>query len=102
MIEGTPGRPRIQTEKQVRKKRKHMFPPSDAVFDKWLAEADNRYVRWAEECNMTREQAKMIYYYDVTVRGEMLKKYSNSSWKRLSPDMNGLNMSTSRSSWMIS
>ncbi len=72
VIEGTPGKPKIKTEKQVRKKRKHMFPPSDTVFDKWLAEADNRYVRWTKECNMTREQAKIIYYYDVTVRGEML------------------------------
>jgi outer membrane protein assembly factor BamB len=72
VIEGTPGKPRVETEKPIRKKRKHMFPPSDAVFDKWLAEADNRYVRWTEECNMTREQAKMIYYYDVTVRGQML------------------------------
>jgi len=72
VIEGTPGKPGIETAKQVRKKRKHMFPPSDAVFDKWLAEADNRYVRWTKECNMTREQAKLIYYYDVTVRDKML------------------------------
>jgi len=36
VIEGTPGKPGIETAKQVRKKRKHMFPPSDAAFDKWL------------------------------------------------------------------
>ena len=52
VIEGTPGKPRIETEKQLHKKRKHMFPPSDAAFDKWLAEADNRYVRWTRECNI--------------------------------------------------
>jgi hypothetical protein len=72
VIEAAPGKPAVETDKPARKKRKHMFPPSDAVFDKWLAEADNRYVRWTKECNMTRQQAKMIYYYDVTVRGEML------------------------------
>ena len=72
VIEGTSGKPRIETERQVRKKRKHAFPPSDTAFDKWLAEADNRYLRWTTECNMTREQAKMIYYYDVTVRRDML------------------------------
>lgn len=32
VIEGTPGKPRIEAEKRVRRKRKHRFPPLDAVF----------------------------------------------------------------------
>jgi hypothetical protein len=72
VIEGTPGVPTVEAQKQVRKKRRHLFPPSDAAFDRWLTEADNRYVLWTKECKMTREQAKIFYYYDVTVRGQML------------------------------
>ena len=73
LIEGTPGKPGIGTKKQVREKREHKFPPADAVFDKWLAEADNRYVRWTRECKMTREQAKIFYYYDVLVEQRSAK-----------------------------
>ena len=72
VIEGTPGTPRATGKKKACAKRKHLYPPTDAAFDKWLAEADNRYVHWTQEANMTREQAKMIFYYDVTVRGKML------------------------------
>ena len=72
VIEGTPGTPKAAPMNKPRTKRKHLYPPTDAAFDKWLAEADNRYVRWTKEADMTREQAKMIFYYDVTVRGKML------------------------------
>lgn len=75
VIEGTPGTPRTAPPKP-RAKRKHLFPPSDAAMDRWFAEADNRYVDWTRATNMTRDQARMIYYYDVTVRGEMLMPYS--------------------------
>lgn len=75
VIEGTPGTPRTAPPKP-RAKRKHLFPPSDTAMDRWLAEADNRYVDWTKAANMTREQARMFYYYDITVRGEMLMPHS--------------------------
>jgi len=52
--------------------RRYEFPKADANFDRWLATADNRYTRWTEACNMTRDQAVMVYYWEIIIRGEFL------------------------------
>ncbi len=73
VIDGTAGAPASPVNKRPFNPR-YVFPPADDAFERWLNEADNRYTGWAKnpQMNMSRRQALMIYYFDVTVRGELL------------------------------
>jgi len=73
VIEAASG-PSRQTESPGSFNPRYVFPPEGDAFEKWLKEANNRYTNWANDpqMNMTRRQALMIYYFDVTVRGEFL------------------------------
>jgi len=71
VIEGTAGEPRGKRHRKPFNPR-YVFPPAGAAFERWLETADNRYVQWTKDANMSREQALMFYYFDITVRGELL------------------------------
>jgi len=72
VIEGY--RSTIKTERIHRPyNKRYVFPERDGQFERWLAMADNRYTHWVESCRMSKEQAILPYYWEITIRGEFLQ-----------------------------
>jgi len=69
VIEGSAGKARGQTRKMGNPM--NTFPVADQAFEKWRRDG-NRYVKWAEICEMNAGQSLLLYWFDVTVRGTVL------------------------------
>jgi len=69
IIEGTPGKPRCSP--RPRTKPRQVLPPQGASFEKWLA-SNERLSGFTRDCQMNREQAHLFFYFDTTVRGDLI------------------------------
>lgn len=76
VIGGTPGTARQPVGNRKRPvNRRINLPPMDAAFEKWLKDR-KRLAQFTFDAQMSREQARLFYWFDTTVRRDfIIKRY---------------------------
>ena len=70
LIEGTPGEPK-RAASSARSKAVHKLPADGPKFDRWLA-SNRRLAGFARKLGLDREQARVFFHMDTTVRDRLL------------------------------
>ncbi len=89
ILEGEPGTPRRGTNSAARVKTRMLLPPDGPAFEQWLS-ANGRLARMTKSCRMTREQARVFYYFDTQAREELLLPRYQRPLGRVFADMGQL------------
>ncbi len=71
VLTGEAGPAHRPAEDVARAKTPMILPPMGPAFDSWLKE-DGRIAHMTLDCRMTREQARVFYYFDTQVRDELI------------------------------